>query len=105
MLETALEPKPITLIFSFKMYVLVNFGCSIPARKGLEDCQARSRCSVIIWFTGWMSKGMQLIGSQPVWERSSAATVQLPDPHFRACSRLSGKQEGCAPTGVPSAER
>lgn len=39
-------------------------------REGSENCQARSRCSKIIW----------IIGSQPVWERSTEAMVQFPDP-------------------------
>lgn len=63
-----------------------------PARKGPENCEARSRCSVIIWLTGWVSKVMLPIGGHPVWERSSAARVQLSDPPPpRTCSWLTGK--------------
>lgn len=54
-------------------------------REGPEYYQARSMCSIIIWFIVWINKGMLLIGSQPVWERSSQARVQLPNtplPHM-----------------------
>lgn len=70
-----------------------------PAREDPENCQARSGCSTVIGIIGWMNKGTQLIRSQPVWERSSVARVQLPDSLFPTCYWLSGKR-GCVPQGV-----
>lgn len=75
-----------------------------PARKGPENCEARSRCSVIIWFTGWVSKVMLPVGGHPVWESSSAARVQLSDPPWRTCSWLTGKGRSHAPARVLRSE-